>query len=108
MCEGIELPPALVKELERLTDDKGEIPDHASPQLSEIRQEIRRKHGSVERRIRQMLGEAKQEGWSDADVDITIRNGRMVIPVRASDKRRLRGFIHDESASGTNGLYRAY
>jgi DNA mismatch repair protein MutS2 len=100
MCEGIELPPALVKELERLTDDKGEIPDHASPQLSEIRQEIRRKHGSVERRIRQMLGEAKQQGWADSEVEITIRNGRMVIPVKVSDKRRLRGFIHDESSSG--------
>jgi DNA mismatch repair protein MutS2 len=100
LCDGIDMPPSLVKELERLTDDKGEIPDHASAQLAEIRQEIRRKHGSVERRIRQMLGEAKQQGWADSEVEITIRNGRMVIPVKVSDKRRLRGFIHDESSSG--------
>lgn len=100
MCSGVEVPPALIKELERLTDDKGQVPDHASPQLAEIRQEIRRRQSGIEKRIRQMLGEAKQQGWADSEVEITIRNGRMVIPVKASDKRRLRGFIHDESSSG--------
>jgi len=100
LCEGIMVDKGLLKEVNRLTDDKGGIPDNASEKLAEIRKEIRRKQGTIERKIRQLLGEAKQEGWSDADVDITIRNGRMVIPVRASDKRRLRGFIHDESASG--------
>ncbi len=100
MCSGIELSPSLIKEVERLTDDKGQVPDSASPKLAEIRQEIRRRQSGVEKRIRQMLGEAKQQGWADAEVDITIRNGRMVIPVKASDKRRLRGFIHDESSSG--------
>lgn len=100
LCEGVSVDRNLLKEANRLTDDKGEIPDHASEKLAEIRRDIRRKQGTVERKIRQMLSEAKHSGWSDSDVDITIRNGRMVIPVRAADKRRMRGFIHDESATG--------
>jgi DNA mismatch repair protein MutS2 len=100
MCEGVNPDKLLLKEANRLIDDKGEIPDNASEKLSEIRQEIKRKKGTIERKIRQMFGEAKSSGWSDVDMEITIRNGRMVIPVRAADKRKLRGFIHDESATG--------
>ncbi|GAB1419746.1 endonuclease MutS2 [Bacteroidales bacterium] len=90
----------ILREIERIMDDRGEIPDRASDLLAEIRQDIRRKQGTIARKIRQLLGEAKSSGWADSDVEATIRNGRMVIPVRAADKRKLRGFIHDESASG--------
>jgi len=98
--EGLEIDKNLLKEVNRLMDDKGEIPDNASETLAGIRQDIRRKQGTIERKIRQMLGEAKQAGWSDSDTEITIRSGRMVIPVRAADKRKIKGFIHDESATG--------
>lgn len=97
---GLELDRQLLKETNRLTDDKGEIPDHASEKLREIRNAIRNKQRAAEKQIRQMMGDAKKAGWSDSDSDITIRNGRMVIPVHAADKRKLRGFIHDESSSG--------
>lgn len=100
LAEGIEIEKLLYKEIARIIDDKGEIPDKASETLFEIRQDIRRKQGTIERKIRQMLGESKHAGWTDSDVEVTIRNGRMVIPVRAADKRKLRGFIHDESATG--------
>ena len=87
-------------EANRLVDDKGEIPDNASPELMEIRQSIRRKQGGIERRIRQIMGDAKTAGWVDQKSEVTIRDGRLVIPVKASDKRALKGFIHDESATG--------
>ena len=97
---GLILEKSISNEINRLTDDKGNVPDNASEQLAEIRTDIRRKQSNVERRIRQILGEAKSAGWTDGDVEFTIRNGRLVIPVRSADKRKLKGFVHDESATG--------
>ena len=100
LIENIFIDRAIFTEANRLVDDKGEIPDNASPELAEIRQSIRRKQGSIEKRIRQIMGDAKTAGWVDQKSEITIRDGRLVIPVKAADKRALRGFIHDESATG--------
>ncbi len=100
LTNGIEVDPIVFSEANRLVDDKGEMPDNASPELMEIRRDIRRKSGGIERRIRQIMSDAKTSGWVDQKAEITIRDGRMVIPVRASDKRALKGFVHDESATG--------
>ena len=100
LTEGIEVDPIVFSEANRLVDDKGEMPDNASPELAEIRRDIHRKSGGIERRIRQIMSDAKTSGWVDPKAEITIRDGRMVIPVRAGDKRALKGFIHDESATG--------
>lgn len=100
LSEGIEINKQIFIDTERLIDDKGEIPDNASPVLAEIRGEIRRKTSSIDRRMQQLLVNAKNKGWTNANDELTIRNGRLVIPVKASDKKSLRGFIHDESATG--------
>ena len=94
------MDPIVFSEANRLVDDKGEMPDNASPELAEIRRDIHRKSGGIERRIRQIMSDAKTSGWVDPKAEITIRDGRMVIPVHAGDKRALKGFIHDESATG--------
>ena len=47
-----------------------------------------------------MLSAAKGAGIVDADAQISIRDGKAVIPVSAGNKRKLNGFIHDESATG--------
>lgn len=100
LIDNIFIDRKIFTEANRLVDDKGEIPDNASPELMEIRQSIRRKQGGIERRIRQIMGDAKTAGWVDQKSEVTIRDGRLVIPVKASDKRALKGFIHDESATG--------
>ena len=100
LIENIFIERSIFTEVNRLVDDKGEIPDSASTELLEIRQSIRRKQGGIEKRIRQIMGDAKTAGWVDQKSEITIRDGRLVIPVKASDKRAIRGFIHDESATG--------
>ncbi len=100
LIENIYIDRSVFTEANRLVDDKGEIPDNASTELLEIRQSIRRKQGGIEKRIRQIMGDAKTAGWVDQQSEITIRDGRLVIPVKAADKRALRGFIHDESATG--------
>ena len=100
LIDNIFIERSIFTEVNRLVDDKGEIPDNASTELLEIRQSIRRKQGGIEKRIRQIMGDAKTAGWVDQKSEITIRDGRLVIPVKASDKRAIRGFIHDESATG--------
>ena len=100
LAEGISIDNHIFTEINRLIDDKGEIPDNASAELAEIRRDIRRKQSSIDHRMRKILIEAKNSGWTDSTAEMTIRDGRPVIPVRAADKRELRGFIHDESATG--------
>ena len=100
LAEGISIDNQIFTEINRLIDDKGEIPDNASAELAEIRRDIRRKQSSIDHRMRKILIEAKNSGWTDSTAEMTIRDGRPVIPVRAADKRELRGFIHDESATG--------
>ena len=100
LIEDIYIDRSIFTEVNRLVDDKGEIPDNASTELLEIRQSIRRKQGGIEKRIRQIMGDAKIAGWVDPKAELTVRDGRLVIPVKAGDKRAIRGFIHDESATG--------
>lgn len=100
LAEGISIDNHIFTEINRLIDDKGEIPDNASAELAEIRRDIRRKQSSIDHRMHKILVEAKNSGWTDSTAEMTIRDGRPVIPVRAAEKRELRGFIHDESATG--------
>lgn len=65
-----------------------------------MRREIRSREGQVSKRLQQILASAKSAGIVDADAMISIREGRAVIPVAAANKRKLQGFIHDESATG--------
>ena len=74
--------------------------DNASPALQEIRRSIREREGQAAKRLQAVLSAAKGAGIVDADAQISIRDGKAVIPVSAGNKRKLNGFIHDESATG--------
>ena len=90
----------IVAESDRIIDNFGQVRDNASPELHDIRREIRSREGQVSKRLHQVLNAAKSAGIVDADAMISIREGRAVIPVAAGNKRKLQGFIHDESATG--------
>ncbi|MCF8301819.1 MAG: Smr/MutS family protein [Bacteroidales bacterium] len=90
----------IITELERIINEYGDIRDHASDKLFNIRKELEQKKGSIDRTINKTLQKARSEGWLKDDAEITIRGGRMVIPVPAINKRKIKGFIHDESATG--------
>ena len=100
MTERVGLFPELQREIERVVDDKGEVRSSASPALAEIRRVIREHEGQVAKRLQQVLQRAKASGIVEADAMISIRDGHAVIPVAAAIKRKLAGFIHDESATG--------
>jgi DNA mismatch repair protein MutS2 len=103
LCElasGILTFPQVVAEIERIIDKSNKVKDTASPELKEIRQQIRQKQTEVNRRLIQLLKQAKADGIAEEDAEITFRDNRPVIPVSAANKRKLGGMVHDESATG--------
>lgn len=100
LSQPITLEPFILKELNRILDERGAIADNASPKLAEIRKDILKKTAQAQRKLLDMLGVAKKSGWTAEDTEPSIRNGRLVIPVSSGNKRRIKGFIHDESATG--------
>ncbi|MGN0007478.1 MAG: endonuclease MutS2, partial [Alistipes sp.] len=100
LSAGVDALPHVVREIARIVDDYGNIRDSASPELATVRREIHMREGQVSKRLQAVLQSAKSAGVVDSDAVISIRDGRAVIPVAASNKRKLSGFIHDESATG--------
>ena len=97
---GVAAFPEIVQRIEGILDRFGNVKDNASPALQEIRRAIREREGQAAKRLQAVLASAKGAGIVDADAQISIRDGRAVIPVAAGNKRKLNGFIHDESATG--------
>lgn len=100
ITEGVTIFPELQRSIERVVDETGEVRSSASPELQDIRRAIREHEGQVAKRLQQVLQRAKAQGIVEADAMISIRDGHAVIPVAAANKRKLSGFIHDESATG--------
>ncbi len=100
IAENIIIDTYISKRINQIVDDKGRIKDNASSELNDIRKQIESRQHQIDRTINKALQSAKSSGIATEDVEITIRNGRMVIPIPAQYKRKIRGFIHDESSTG--------
>lgn len=92
--------PDVVKNIDHLLDRHGQVRDGASPALADIRREIASKQTSVARTMQRILKQAQADGLVDEGVTPSIREGRTVIPVNSSFKRKINGIVHDESATG--------
>ncbi|GAA3994050.1 endonuclease MutS2 [Hymenobacter fastidiosus] len=97
---GVQVDRNLLANLDKVVDDDGNVRDNASPLLSQLKQELIGRQGQLRKQIAGILRHAKSEGWVPGDAEPTIRGGRLVLPVIAEHKRRVKGLIHDESASG--------
>ncbi len=100
LAEGVFTFRAVTRRVEQILDKYGKIKDEASAELASIRHELRRAEGSVSRTLNHILNAAKQDGLVEKDVTPTLRDGRLVIPVAPALKKRLKGIVHDESATG--------
>ncbi len=98
--EQVESFAHIVAMIDRIVDKFNLIKDSASPELQMIRRQIREGEARASKRLQQILGAAKSSGIVESDALISIRDGRAVIPVAAGNKRKLQGFIQDESATG--------
>jgi DNA mismatch repair protein MutS2 len=97
---GVYLNPQILFTINKVIDESGKIRSTASDDLVKIRSKLQELEFKVRGKLERILKKFIKDGYSNEDVNITIRNGRLVIPVRAEHKRVVGGFIHDESASG--------
>lgn len=90
----------LIARINDILDKFGKVKDNASPELLRIRRELAATTGSISRSLNSILRTAQAEGYVEKDVTPTMRDGRLVIPVAPGMKRKIRGIVHDESATG--------
>lgn len=100
MAQGVFTFHAVEQCAAKILDKYGHIKDDASPALLRVREDLRRAEGSVSRALNNILRSIKSEGLVETDVNPTLRDGRLVIPVSPTIKKRLGGIVHDESATG--------
>jgi DNA mismatch repair protein MutS2 len=100
LADSITVDKKLTEAIERVIDDRGHVRDSASPELANIRRRIISEQAGLRKKLDSIMRNARQQGWMPDDISLTIRNGRVVIPISAEHKRKLKGFIHDESATG--------
>lgn len=86
--------------IDKIIDINGRIKDNASERLHEIRRDMTKKGAQVGVKLEQILRSAIAEGFADSDSSISVRDNRAVIPVAAGFKRKIKGIVHSESASG--------
>jgi len=96
----ISHPGNLIKNLRDKFDDHGQIRDSASVELSKIRKSLHAEQRRVKRLMEQLFRNAADQGWVPDGVSAAVRDGRLVIPVLAEHKRKIKGFVVDESATG--------
>ncbi len=97
---GFIADKTLIDAIDRIVDERGIVRDNASPELAAIRSLLIQKEREVRNAINRILRKSIQDGFTDEDSSVTIRDGRLVIPVRAENKRKIQGFVHDESSTG--------
>lgn len=100
LVSEINIPKDFFKIIDNVLNPEGEIKDSASPELREIRQKIYSKKSSISAVISRIMRNAKSNGIADGDAEVTIRDGKMLIPVQSSGKRKISGIVYDESSTG--------
>lgn len=100
LIREIPLFPFIYQRIDKIITANGRIKDNASPELANVRSSLKAKENSVSRVMQAVLKRMQGAGLIDADTTVTIRNGRPVLPVVAGNKKKIQGFIHDESATG--------
>lgn len=96
----LEIDASILPETDRILTKTGEIRDNASENLLRIRNLIRRKTSQTQAYMVGYMRTAKQQGYVEENAEVTVRNERLVIPVRSSYKKAMGGFIHDVSSTG--------
>lgn len=99
LFEHLPIERSILKKIEQVIDQKGKIKPNASRELAEFTSGIAKAEQEARKKIDQIFKAASGNGWT-ADGSLTVRDGRLCIPLLAENKRKLKGFIHDESSSG--------
>lgn len=100
LTDGVIPMPGVVQRIAKVLDKAGKVSDNASAELALIRRELLRTQNSITGMLGGILRQAQKDGLVDKDTAPTMRDGRLVLPVAPGLKRKIKGIVHDESASG--------
>ena len=100
ITQYVTIDKDLLKSINQIIDDRGKLRDNASPELQSIRREILSQLSSLRKTLESIMKSARASGFVAEDANFTVSGGRMVIPIKAEHKRKIKGFVHDESATG--------
>ena len=102
--EGVPEIPGTIRVLTahifNVIDERAQVRSTASKELSEIRREMDKTRSRIEKRVMQIFRTARDSGWTPDDAEVTVRDGQLVIPMINTHKRKISGFVRDESATG--------
>jgi DNA mismatch repair protein MutS2 len=98
-CHPIQPLKALEEAIFSVLTEQGAIRDNASPELQTIRRNLNSRKNDLRTTLNRILRQASKDGYL-SEQEPTIRSGRMVLAVKAEHKRKVSGFVHDESATG--------
>ena len=97
---GLSLKESLPGEIGAVIDGNGVVRENASPDLVIIHREMRKERQQLRKTLESIFQLSRKNGYVPEGSALTIRDGRMVMPIHAEHKRRVKGFIHGESATG--------
>lgn len=100
MASSVTLFPEITREISRILTKFGKLKDNASPDLYRIRMDLANTSFSISRILNTILKQAQADGLVEKDTAPAMRDGRLVLPVAPALKRKIKGIVHDESASG--------
>lgn len=92
--------PEVQRRIDLILDKFGDVKDTASDKLLEIRRAIKTKEGAISKRANAILKQAQADGLVDEDAGLSVRDGKLLIPVNSSSKKKIQGFVYDTSATG--------
>jgi DNA mismatch repair protein MutS2 len=97
---NVRMYPFIFERINSIITKNGRMKDNASSALQQIRSSLIQKQSTISKRMQSMLRSAQKEGWVDQDISLSVRDGRVVIPIPSAYKRKINGIVHDESATG--------
>ena len=100
LTDPVVLFPEVTRRIDSILDKFGNVKDTASEELLSIRRSLKDKDGAISRRMASLLKKAQQDGYVEGDAGLAIRDGKMLLPVNSASKRKVPGFVLDESSTG--------
>ena len=98
--ENVNIHKYVLDRINGIITSNGRIKDNASEKLQEIRRSLNYKKSSISKIVNTVLAKVKAQGWIDSDLSATYVNGRITIPIESTYKRKVKGMVHDVSATG--------
>ena len=98
--KNVNVHKYVLDRIDSIITSNGRIKDNASEKLQEIRRSLNYKKSSISKIVNTVLAKVKAQGWIDSDLSATYVNGRITIPIESTYKRKVKGMVHDVSATG--------